>query len=53
MYDCVQDWKDHLEAQLDSLLGKLVCSTLRVLPGDQHRLQGGTPLEPTSHPTTP
>ena len=40
----MQDWKDHLEAQLDSLLGKTVKGKLNVLPGHKHRLEGGTHL---------
>ena len=37
----VQEWKEHLEAQLDSLLGKLVRGTLRVLRGSHNRYAGG------------
>ena len=37
----VQEWKEHLERQLDSVLGRRVRGTLRVLPGLHNRLQGG------------
>ena len=37
----IQDWKEHLEAQLDSLLGKPVRGTLRVLRGSHNRYAGG------------
>lgn len=37
----VQDRKEHLEAQLDSLLGRVVHGTLCVLRGYQYRLLGG------------
>jgi hypothetical protein len=38
----LQDWKQHLIAQLDSLLGRMVQGSLLVLRGDHNRLEGGT-----------
>lgn len=40
----MQEWKEHLERQLDSILGKVVCGTLRVLRGHRNRLHGGAAL---------
>lgn len=40
----MQDRKEHLEAQLDTLLGKAVRGTLCVLRGYQYRLFGGISL---------
>ena len=40
----MQDWKEHLEAQLDSLLGKPVQETLNVLRGSHYRHAGGVHL---------
>lgn len=40
----VQEWRDHLDMQLDGLTGKLVCGKPRVLSGHHHRLEGGEPI---------
>ena len=40
----VQAWLDYLQWQLDGLTGKVVCGTLRVLPGDDNRPHGGKRL---------
>ena len=38
----MQELKEHLDAQLDSLVGKHLCGTMRVLRGTRNRHAGGT-----------
>lgn len=38
----VVQWKDYLESQLDSLIGRVVLGSLVILGGIDNRLHGGT-----------
>lgn len=45
----VQEWKEHLERQLDSLLGQVVHGSLKVLRGNHNRLAGGAAFPLSLH----
>jgi hypothetical protein len=43
----LQDHKQYLDRQLDSLIGQIILESLQVLGGNKNRLHGGVPCAVT------